>query len=274
MEVIKKIGSVVLSVILWIIILTAALYAFVTLATRDENRIASIAGYSPLVVQSDSMVPTFETDDLIFIKQVNPETLEVGDVVTFHTIIENEYALNTHRIVDIVEENGMRHYTTQGDNNAISDTHIITDGDIVGKYVSRLPKVGKVMNFLSGKIGFLLVIVLPMLLFFIYQVYHLIMVAIELKKATALEAAMEAEKLKEEMRERKAEKRIDKSYDEEEETSAFKSIKDDEADAVAAARSEAEKARAEAEKALAEAQRMKEEAEKALAEAKAKAGKE
>ncbi len=34
-----------------------------------------------------------------------------------------------------------------------------------------------------------------MLLFFIYQVYHLIMVSIELKKATAIEAALEAQKI-------------------------------------------------------------------------------
>ena len=84
----------------------------------------------------------------------------------------------------------MRSYTTKGDNNEISDSHIISDGDIVGKYVGKLSKMGKVMDFLSGSVGFLVVIVLPMLLFFIYQVYHLIMVSISLKKAVAAEEAV------------------------------------------------------------------------------------
>ena len=49
------------------------------------------------------------------------------------------------------------------------------------------------MDFLSGSTGFLLVIVLPMLLFFIYQIYHLIMISIRLKKAIAVETAREQE---------------------------------------------------------------------------------
>ena len=94
------------------------------------------------------------------------------------------------------------------------------------------------MDFLSSSTGFLLVIVLPLLLFFVYQVYHLITVSIDLKKALAVESIQEgapdalladAEKAKQE-----AEK----------------------------AKAEAEAARAEAEAALAEAKRLREEAAK------------
>ena len=76
-------------------------------------------------------------------------------------------------------------------NNGIADTHVISDGDIVGKYVGRIPKLGNVMDFLSSSTGFLVVIVLPMLLFFIYQIYHLIMISIRLKRAIAVETAKE-----------------------------------------------------------------------------------
>lgn len=100
-----------------------------------------------------------------------------------HTIIENQYALNTHRIESIDELNGMRSFTTKDDNNDVADTHIISDGDIVGQYVFKFPGMGKVMDFLSSTWGFLIVIVLPMLLFFIYQVYHLVIVGMNLKRA-------------------------------------------------------------------------------------------
>lgn len=189
MNMVKKAGSILLSVLLWGVILVAALYTVVTLATRDEANVSSIAGFSPLVVKTDSMSPTFNADDLILIHTTDPATLEVGDIVTFHTIINNEYALNTHRIADIAENNGVRSYTTKGDNNAIADQHIIADGDIVGKYVTRVPGVGRLINFLSSSVGFLVVIVLPMLLFFVYQVYHLIMVSLHLRKAMQEESA-------------------------------------------------------------------------------------
>ena len=99
-----------------------------------------------------------------------------------------------HRIKSIEAVGDARSYTTIGDNNnGIADQHVISDGDIVGKYVTSIPKIGKVMDFLSGSTGFLIVIVLPMLLFFIYQVYHLITISINLKKAIAVETAKEQE---------------------------------------------------------------------------------
>ena len=195
MNAVKRAANVLLSVILWAVILVAALYAFTTMATRDNQNVSNLFGYTPLVVKSDSMAPTFETGDLIVIKKCDPQTLKEGDIICFHTIINNEYALNTHRIKSIEAVGDARSYTTIGDNNnGIADQHVISDGDIVGKYVTSIPKIGKVMDFLSGSTGFLIVIVLPMLLFFIYQVYHLITISINLKKAIAnRQAAKDAE---------------------------------------------------------------------------------
>lgn len=234
MKVVKKVGVVLVSIVLWGVILLAALYAFTTLATQDDSNVTNIAGYTPMVVQTNSMAPEFYAGDLIFIKKCDTSKLEEGDIVTFHTIIDNQYALNTHRIESITEENSVRSYTTKGDNNDMSDTHLISDGDIVGKYIGHIPKLGKVMDFLSGSVGFMIVIVLPMLIFFIYQVYHLIMVSVNLKKAVALEAA---------------EAQANKMSESESE--------------------EAAKAKKEAEEMLAEAQRIREEAEALKAQAAA-----
>ena len=189
MKVVKKGITILISIVLWAVILLAALFAFTTLATRDNTNVSSLAGYTPMIVQSESMAPTFYAGDLIFIKKCDTSALKEGDIITFHTIIENEYALNTHRIESITEENGIRSYVTKGDNNEISDMHVISDGDIVGKYLGKLSRFGKVMEFLSSSVGFLIVIVLPLLLFFIYQIYNLIMVGINLKKAMAVEEA-------------------------------------------------------------------------------------
>ena len=250
MKVLKKTGTIVISVLLWVIILVAALYAFTTMATRDNQNVSNIMGYTPLVVKSDSMAPTFSAGDLIFIKKCDTSSLKEGDIICFHTIIDNEYALNTHRIQKIEEVGDARSYTTLGDNNhGVTDTHIISDGDIVGKYVGHLKNVGKVMDFLSSSIGFLVVIVLPMLLFFIYQVYNLIMISIRLKKAVAVETAKEEALAREKAAQAAAA-----------ENKAAEDKAADEAEAAKAAleeakrlREEAEAIRAKAEKELAEA---------------------
>ena len=234
MKTLKRIGTIVISVILWAIILLAALYAFTTMATKDDQSVSRILGYTPMTVESDSMKPTFCKGDLIFIKKCDTSKLKEGDIITFHTIIDNQYALNTHRIQKIDEVNGVRSYTTIGDNNnGVADQHVISDGDIVGKYVGHISNLGKVMSFLSSSMGFLIVIVLPMLLFFIYQVYNLIMISIRLKKAIAVENAKE-----------------------------IASVQMQQADA-----DEAAKAKSEAQAALEEAKRLKEEAEAIKAQA-------
>lgn len=248
MNAVKRGTEIFISVVLWAVILLAALFAFTTLATRDTNQVASLAGYTPLTVASDSMSPTFRAGDLIIIRKCDPETLKEGDIVTFHTIINNEFALNTHRITEIQDLGGARNYVTKGDNNELADIHMIADGDIVGKYVCHLAGFGKVMSFLSSSLGFLLVIVLPLLIFFIYQVYHLITVSIDLKKAIAVETAREQAQAAAQ--------------------AAPKSGEKTDTDAILAeaaqAKAEAEKARAEAQAALAEAKRLKEEAAKAV----------
>ena len=285
MKILKRAGTVVLSVILWAISLIAALYAFTTMATRDNQNVANIFGYTPLTVQSDSMVPTFAAGDLIFIKKCDPATLEEGDIICFHTIIDNEYALNTHRIESIESVGDARSYTTIGDNNnGITDQHVISDGDIVGKYVGHLAGFGKVMDFLSSSMGFLIVIILPMMLFFIYQIYHLITISIRLKRALAVENARAAEMARMEAAQRmmpqQPQMRQPMPPQEMPGVGAGKGNPE-----AAAARSEAEqalaeakrireeaeaiRAKAEAEQALAEAKRMKEEAEAIRARAQA-----
>lgn len=249
MSTVKKAASIVVSVVMWIIILVAALFAFTTLATKDDGSVSNLAGFTPLTVQSESMEPTFGENDLIIIQQCDPSTLKEGDIVTFHTIIDNQYALNTHRIVSISQVNGLNSYTTKGDNNDLADQHVIADGDIVGKYAFKIPYLGAVMDVLSSTWGFLIIIVLPMLLFFIYQVYHLVIVGMNLKRAMAEEDRM-----------KQAEAIVDGEQAKAEQASAAKQAADE--------RAQAEAARAEAEAALAEAKRLKAEAEAALASAK------
>lgn len=283
MKVVKRLGTVVLSIVLWIVILVAALYAFTTMATRDNQNVANILGYTPLVVKSDSMAPTFSADDLIFIKKCDTSTLEEGDIICFHTIIENEYALNTHRIKSIETVGEARSYTTVGDNNnGVADLHVISDGDIVGKYVGHLQGVGRVMDFLSSSTGFLIVIVLPMLLFFIYQVYHLIMISIRLKKAVAVETAREVEAAKMQAVNGAAKPNAESAADIKQNaapvntdmmqnTEAAPVNANQTSDPAVSAKTEAQRAKEEAQAALAEAQKIREEAEAIKAQAEAEA---
>ena len=81
MKAVKRGITIVISILLWAVILLAALFAFTTLATRDQTKVASLAGFTPMIVETDSMSPTFRAGDLILIKKCDPASLKEGDVI-------------------------------------------------------------------------------------------------------------------------------------------------------------------------------------------------
>lgn len=86
------------------------------------DRPPSIFGYTPLVVLTDSMDPLIAEGDVILTKDVNPDDIKVGDVISFFDPASPDDAVLTHRVIAIeTDEEGNRLATTAGDNNAKSD---------------------------------------------------------------------------------------------------------------------------------------------------------
>lgn len=200
MKVLKKIGNVIANVLFVIVILIAATITMVSLNTKDRG-VANIFGYVPLSIQTDSMKNVFGPGDLIIGKKYNGETLEVNDVVTFFAFEKDKTILKTHRIIRIENIDGTTMYVTKGDNTPGEDQPSITANDIVSIYSNKsykglkLTYVGKVFDFLKSQLGFLLFIVFPLLVFFIYQLYKFIEIIIDEKKKQAI---LEIEKAKKE----------------------------------------------------------------------------
>jgi signal peptidase len=90
--------------------------------------------------------------------------------------------LNTHRITAVRTNGGFVYYTTKGDNNAIADTQEVRYDNVVGVYNGRrVPAVGAVLNFLQTPTGFLICVVIPLILFLLYEIYNFIRVMISMK---------------------------------------------------------------------------------------------
>lgn len=87
------------------------------------------------VVASDSMEPTIPTGSLVV---AVPDEPEVGDVVVYEAVTDQ---LEVHRVVD-VDRSGQPTYTTQGDNNAASDSYLVQADQIQGEVGFHLPYMG------------------------------------------------------------------------------------------------------------------------------------
>lgn len=179
----KKILKIIFDVIIWTIIILSTLITISTLKSRGKE-VPSVFGFVPLTIQSESMEPEIKKGDLIIAKEYNPNKRELkeDDVISFYTEIQNQRVVITHRIEHIININGMVSYVTKGDNNKISDENQVATGDIVAVWDGfRVPYLGTLLTFLKTKTGFVCFVILPLALFFVYQLYQFIMLLFEYK---------------------------------------------------------------------------------------------
>jgi signal peptidase len=180
----KKAVKIIVNILAWVFLLLALLVTVIVFSAERNNGVSNIMGFMPMTVESNSMSPTFKKGDLIIVKEIDDvNDLKEGDVITYWTHIDGKRVKNTHRIVEIVDKNGTNGYVTRGDNNTINDTDVISPGAVIGRWTNvKLPVVGRLMNFLRTKTGFFICIVIPMAIFFLFELYKFIATIIEAKR--------------------------------------------------------------------------------------------
>ena len=195
-KVIKRIGNSIINIIVVALVLLSIIISISSITAKANNGVPDLFGYSPFSVQTDSMNPTLSKGDYIFVEKCDAEALQVGDIVTYYTFIQGKRVVNTHRIVSVYNTDGMIQYQTQGDNketNPEPDEMLLSPGDVIGKYTdTKIPMMGSVIDYLSTKMGFFLIILLPVLLFTLYQIYKLVAVILHNHKVDMINSANEA----------------------------------------------------------------------------------
>ncbi|MBQ7107706.1 MAG: signal peptidase I [Clostridia bacterium] len=176
----SKVLNTVINVVLVIAILLAIMATYVSYVSTSGSGVPSILGLRLFSIQTDSMYDTLMPGDLVVDTAVkDPATLKPQDIITYWTVIDGERVLNTHRIVEIYDGNGYLIFATKGDNNTTVDTLTVHEAEIVGKYSFRIPGVGKVFDYLQTSTGFLIVVVIPVLIFLLYQLIQFFRVLFE-----------------------------------------------------------------------------------------------
>lgn len=214
----EKILNWVLIIIQVIVVVTCiALSVFIIMganAQKEEGKLG--AGINMMVVLSDSMTgenkDSFSKGDMIFVKPITDESqykdLEVGNIITYWGRLEgtNEIGFISHRIVDIIDNgNGTLSFVTKGD-NPLSSTAIYGQSSVKGVYVGKIGKIGTIILKMQEPVAFFCIIVIPLALLLIYNVYLIIKMALDAK---AKKYEKEKELAIEEIKRQALEKTID-----------------------------------------------------------------
>lgn len=177
----KEVLNIVVNVVLVAALIVAALCTYTSFVSTSGNGVPSILGVRVFSIQTESMYPTMEPGDLIFGTGIDDMgELRPGDIITYWTVINGERVLNTHRIESIYDGDGFLIFATKGDKNPGVDALTVHESEVVAKYAGvKVGGLGKVFDYLQTSTGFLIVVVIPVFLFFLFHLVQFFRVLFE-----------------------------------------------------------------------------------------------
>ena len=138
----KKIWNFVSTVLVAVVVLLALLLAG-----------ARIFGLQVFTVLSGSMEPTYHTGSLIYVKKVDPFTIQPGRPITF---MLDEKTVATHRVVGVVpdeEDTTVIRFRTKGDANEAEDGTLVHYKNVIGEPVFSIPYLGYLAEYIQHPPG-------------------------------------------------------------------------------------------------------------------------
>ncbi len=177
----KKAFNIIKNVFTWLLVLAAVammIFTVISVNTFDRND-RDLFGFKAYIVRSDSMSSVegdrskgyFDAGDLILVHEVDPETLEEGDIISYiSTNTENFGETVTHMIKSkTTDAEGNPGFVTYGTATGTEDANVVTYSYVLGKYEAKLPGVGRFFTFLKTTPGYIVCIFLPFLLLIVIQ---------------------------------------------------------------------------------------------------------
>ena len=201
----KKAFNIISTVLVWTLVVATVgmmIFTLISVNTFDQaNR--SIFGYKFFIVRSDSMSKTdFDAGDIVFVKNIDPATLQAGDIIAFTSQNPNNFGDTvTHKIREIITDaNGDPAFITYGTTTDTDDEMPVTYPYVLGKYTGKIPNVGSFFQFLKTTPGYILCIFVPFLLLILYNGFQCIQLFRRYKQEQMEALAAERAQIEEERR--------------------------------------------------------------------------
>lgn len=180
----SKIGTIVLKIITWALIVFAAtmmIFTIVTVTTVDKND-RGMFGFRFYIVRTDSMSLSennadldihFNAGDIVIVKKAkDPKKLEPNTVISFMSANSDNFGETVTHMIRSVErdkDGNVVGYVTYGTNTGVDDEAIVEPSYILGVYSGKVPKLGNLFAFVKSTPGYILCILIPFLLLILYN---------------------------------------------------------------------------------------------------------
>ena len=164
----------VLKGILWVVLgiyVVFAIFVTVCLMHFNDYKISVFGDKTYLIMDSDEFSDYYSKGSLVVVHKTDYKDVQKGDMGFFYNTYESPITVTLVEITDKEEiVKGEEYtYTLEGDRGISSASFIGTT-----KEAKEYKGVGSILQLYESRWGFLLLIVLPILITFIYEIYAIV----------------------------------------------------------------------------------------------------
>ena len=164
----KKLGKVMFSILEVIIVLYVI---FITACLLCKNKFGyTVFGEKTVIAVDDSNsadLTEFKNGDLLLIQGVKYNDVNVGDEIYYYDTLNNSYIIKIAKVEKKQGEGNSAIYIMENSTSIASER-------IIGKFDKNVKSLGSVYKILTSRLGFLLLVLLPVFVLFIYNIYKMV----------------------------------------------------------------------------------------------------
>lgn len=156
------------------ILIIISFFAFLLIFQSTFLKNKSIFGYRSYVIASNSMYPVLEYGDVILVKDISFDDIEIGDIITYQgNNGELKNKIITHEVIDINYVNDVKVLVTKGRANTGIDPYVYPE-QIYGKFFYKYTIISFVSKIVRNKFGFVLFIFIPFGILFVLEFINMV----------------------------------------------------------------------------------------------------
>ena len=140
----KSVANIIIKIIIAFLVVPILIITCVVgiKGCTNPDKIPDFMGYKPFIVLSGSMETAIYTGDLVLVKICNTNDLKINDIIAFRN---EEDTVTTHRIMEVINQNGETLFKTKGDNNNSSDDDLVKADDVEGIFAFKISGLGNLL---------------------------------------------------------------------------------------------------------------------------------
>lgn len=165
----KKLGKILLSIFV-VLYAVVALFLTACLLKYNDYKITVFGDKSLIIVNDDTLKDKYKKGSLLVVDKSNADEIESGDEIIFYNTYNNQISIAIGEVIskEVITDTETT-YTVTG-NYDISSEYLIGSANDTKVY----PIIGSILAILESRVGFLIFIILPITLAFLYEIYVLI----------------------------------------------------------------------------------------------------